>query len=145
MSDCNQSISTPLSSIAPAFCIHALFSASRSGVRPGSMSSAGRKVVSCSMMRWMVRSPTENLRPMAASCALRRRRQRDLHRRPLQHLLMEGIELRIGLAPAAIGKAEIGIAEHAGKRDLRDVERARQHVGLVLENCHAAPGPVPVI
>src|SRR6478672_13110924 len=30
---------------------------------------------------------------------------RDLHRRPLQHLLMEGVELRINLAPAAIGKA----------------------------------------
>ena len=40
------------------------FSASTSGVRPGSISSAGRKVVSCSMMRWMVRSPTVNLRLM---------------------------------------------------------------------------------
>ena len=37
---------------------------------------------------------------------------------------MEGVELRIGLAPAAIGEAEIGIAEHADKADLRDVERA---------------------
>src|SRR6266516_4230782 len=41
------------------------FSASRSGVRPGSISSAGRKVVSCSMMRWMVRSPMVSLRLMA--------------------------------------------------------------------------------
>src|ERR1700742_1811676 len=33
---------------------------------------------------------------------LRRWRHRNLHRGPLQHLLMEGVELWIGLAPAAI-------------------------------------------
>ena len=55
--------------------------------------------------------------------ALRRRRHRDLHRRPLQHLLIEGVEFWVGLAPAAIGKAEVGIAEHANKSDLHDVER----------------------
>jgi hypothetical protein len=33
-------------------------------VRPGSISNAGGNVVSCSMMRWMVRSPTVNLRLM---------------------------------------------------------------------------------
>src|SRR5207302_9814845 len=72
--------------------------------------------------------------------ALRRRRDRDLHRRPLQHFLMEGIELRIGLAPAAVRKAEIGIAEHADEADLRDVEWPRQHVGLFLEMRHSLPG-----
>src|SRR6476620_9957247 len=51
---------------------------------------------------------------------LRRRRDRDFHRRPLQHLLMESVELRIGLAPAAIGKAKIGIAQHANKADLHN-------------------------
>src|SRR6186713_1261872 len=56
------------------------------------------------------------------SLVLRRRRDRDFHRWPLQHLLMESIELRIGLAPAAIGKAEVGIAEHADQADLRDIE-----------------------
>src|SRR6266478_1962506 len=72
---------------------------------------------------------------------LRRRRDRDFHRGPLHHLLMEGVELRIGLAPAAIGKAEIGIAEHADEADLRDVERAVEDVGHVLEARHAGPGP----
>src|SRR4051812_23670969 len=51
---------------------------------------------------------------------LRRRRDRYFHRRPLQHFLMEGVEFWVGLAPAAIGKAEIGIAEHADQADLRD-------------------------
>src|SRR6266516_3758340 len=54
---------------------------------------------------------------------LRRRRDRDLYRRSLQHPLMESVELRIGLAPAAIGKAEIGIAEYAYEPDLYDIER----------------------
>ena len=31
------------------------------------MSSAGRKVVSCSMMRWMVRSPTVSFRLMESA------------------------------------------------------------------------------
>src|ERR1700732_3783082 len=96
----------------------------------------------------MVRSPTVNLRLMATSQngnfpRLRRRRHGYLDRRPRQHLFVEGIELRIGLAPAAIGKAEIGIAEHAGERDLRDVERARQHLRLILEARHAAPPARP--
>src|SRR4051794_2934652 len=70
---------------------------------------------------------------------LRRRRDRDFHRRPLQHLLMESVEFWIGLAPAAIGKAEIRITEHANKADLRYVERPGQHVRLVLEARHAGP------
>src|SRR4051794_21215023 len=49
--------------------------------------------------------------PLAVAI-LRRGRHRDLHRGPLQHFLVEGVELRIGLAPAAIGEAEVGIAEH---------------------------------
>jgi hypothetical protein len=44
-------ISTSFSSIALAWRIHGLFSANRSAVKPGSISSAGRNVVSCSMMR----------------------------------------------------------------------------------------------
>src|SRR5258705_12734641 len=76
---------------------------------------------------------------------LRRRWDRDLYRRSLQHSLMEGVELRIGLAPAAIGKAEIGIAEHAYEPDLYDIERPRQHLRLVLESRHADPRPLPVV
>src|SRR5689334_18519563 len=75
----------------------------------------------------------------------RRRRYRDFHRRPFHHLLIEGVELRVGLAPAAIGKAEIGIAEHADEADLGDVERPGQYVRLVLEARHAGPCAVPVI
>src|SRR5437868_14086569 len=52
---------------------------------------------------------------------LRRRRDRNLHGRPLQHLLVERVEFWIGLAPAAVGKAEIGIAEHADEADPRKV------------------------
>src|SRR6185312_12596728 len=74
-----------------------------------------------------------------------RGRYRDFHRRPLEHLPVKRVELRIGLAPAAIGEAEVGIAEHANKADLRDVERPRQHVGLVLESRHAGPCPLPVV
>src|SRR3979490_1688249 len=58
---------------------------------------------------------------------------------------MEGVETRVGLAPAAIGKTEIGIAEHADEADLYDVERPRQHVGLLVEARHALPGAIPVI
>src|SRR3954463_1567223 len=92
----------------------------------------------------MARSPAGNWRLMPI-LASRRRRRRDLHRRPLQHFLMERIEFWIGLAPAAIGKAEIGITEHANEADLGDRERTRQHFGLLLEMRHAAPRPVPVI
>src|SRR6185437_13869865 len=76
---------------------------------------------------------------------LRWRRDRDLDRRPRQHFFVEGIEFRIRLAPAAIGKAEIGIAEYADKTDLGDIERPRQRVRVFLESRHTVPCPFPVI
>src|SRR5690348_18326488 len=101
------------------------------------------------MMRWMVRSPAENFRLIATlrlvehdpsararGHDLRRRWHRNLDRWPLQHLLMELVELGIRLAPPAIGKAEVGIAEHADKADLRDGERAAQDIVARLEPRH---------
>src|ERR1700754_4727156 len=67
-------------------------------------------------------------RMLPSPCSLLRgRRHRDFHRGPFQNFLIEGVELRIGLAPAAIGKPEIGIAEHADEADLGGIERTRQH------------------
>src|SRR3954451_1033907 len=82
---------------------------------------------------------------LPAVAILRRGRHRDLHGGPLQHLLVEGVELRIGLAPAAFGEAEVGIAEYADQADLRDVERAVEDIGHVLEARHAGPGPIPMV
>src|ERR1700751_2581285 len=59
---------------------------------------------------------------------------------------MKRVELGIGLAPTAIGEAEIGIAKHADEADLGDVERTRLHcLDVVLEARHAGPGAVPVV
>src|SRR4051794_34376888 len=98
------------------------------------------------MMRWIVRSWTEYV--SVTACSLKRsgcRRHGDLHGLALQHLLVEGVEGRKRLAPAAIGEAIIGIAEHADEVDGDDVERPRHQVALRGEAGHAGPDPVPMI
>src|SRR3954453_17881290 len=118
---------------------------------PGTMPSACTEVVETvnASMRLAPRMPRRGKRSsiilLPAVAILRRWRHRDLHGGPLQHFLVERVELRIGLAPAAIGEAEVGIAEHADEADLRDVERAVQHLGHVLEARHSGPGPVPMV
>src|SRR6476660_2281347 len=82
---------------------------------------------------------------VSASASLSRRRHRDFYRGPGQHLFVECIQVRIGLAPAAIRKAEVGVAEHAYQPDLRDIEWPRQHILVRVEARHAVPRAIPVI
>src|SRR5438552_15616324 len=100
----------------------------------------------------MVMSPTVKLRLIADSLrsseageTLRRWRHGVLDRRPLHHLFVECSGLRKRLAPAAIGKAEIRIAECTGQRNLRDVERPGESLRPRLEQGKALPGAVPLV
>src|SRR5579864_557262 len=104
------------------------------------------------MTRWMVMSPALKVRLMGMSFLFEveangsgRRRHGILDRRPLHHLLMERRGLRKRLAPAAIGEAEVGVAEGADQRDLGDVERSGERLGPGLEQRKAVPRAVPLV